>query len=663
MAMNVLITGASGFIGKRLTRCLLQREGLSVFALVRDASPDALARLREAWGAAAQRVTPILGDINKPNLGADAKTIRRLKGKVDHVFHLAAIYDLAADPAQVAAANVDGVRNALEFSRNIHAGCFHHVSSIAAAGLYEGVFREDMFEEARGLDHPYFRTKHDGEAIVRAETEIPWRIYRPGIVVGDSQTGEIDKIDGPYYFFKLIQKLREVLPSWAPMIGLEGGRINVVPVDFVVASLEYLGLREGLDGQTFHLTDPAPVRVGEMLNLFARAAHAPSFSVKINAGLFGLAPPALTRGLLSLTPFRRMRKMTLKELGLPEDILMFLNYPTRFDSRHTQSLLRPAGIVAPPLESYAWRLWDYWERHLDPALFVDRTLKGCVAGKRVLVTGGSAGIGKAIALKLAQAGARTIVVARDPEKLEAVRLEFAAAGLDLEIHSADIADPEQCARFIGEAMKAHGGLDILINNAGRSIRRSVENSYDRPHDRERLLRLNYFAAVDLATAFLPGMSERRSGHIVNISSIGVLTRAPRFSAYVASKAALEAWSDCAASEFLDRGVAFTTVNMPLVRTEMIAPTKFYQNVPTLDPDEAADLVVDALIHRPARVATRLGRFGQAVHAIAPNLGRIVMNTSFRMFPESAAAKGENEGHEAPTADQIAFTQLLRGLHI
>lgn len=661
--MIVFITGASGFIGKRLTRRWLQRDGLTIFALIRDDSPETIAGLRESWGDAGHRVTPVVGDITKPGLGLEPKIVRRLKGKVDHVFHLAALYDLAADPARAAAANVEGVRNTLAFSGAIRAGCFHHVSSIAAAGLYDGVFREDMFEEARGLEHPYFRTKHDGEALVRAETAVPWRIYRPGIVVGDSQTGEIDKIDGPYYFFKLIQKLRDVLPSWAPMIGLEGGRINVVPVDFVVAALDHLAFHDGLDGQTFHLTDPAPLRVGEMLNLFARAAHAPTFSVKINAGLFGLAPPALTRGLLTLTPFRRMRKMTMRELGLPEDVLMFLNYPTRFDSRRTQALLRPAGITPPPLESYAWKLWDYWERHLDPALFVDRTLRGCVADKLVLVTGGSAGIGKAIALKLAQAGAKTLIVARDPEKLEATRAEFAALGLEIETHSADIADPAQCAEFIAKVMQAHGGLDILVNNAGRSIRRSVENSYDRPHDRERLMRLNYFAAVDLATAFLPGMSERRSGHIVNVSSIGVLTSAPRFSAYVASKAALEAWSDCAASEFLDRGVAFTSVNMPLVRTEMIAPTKLYQNVPTLDPDEAADLVVEALIHRPARVATRLGRFGQAVHAVAPNLGRIVMNTSFRMFPESAAARGEKDAEEAPTADQIAFTQLLRGLHI
>ena len=661
--MGAFVTGGTGFIGKRLVLRLLRRDAEPVHVLMFNPTPESIASVKEFWGPDSARVTAIAGDISKPDLGIAPKDARRLTGKIDHFFHLAAVYDLTAEPTEVVKANVEGVANALAFAKSIGAGRFHHVSSIAAAGLFDGVFREDMFEEARGLEHPYFASKHRGEALVRAETKIPWRIYRPGIVVGDSRTGEIDKIDGPYYFFKLIQKLRDIVPQWAPMIGLEGGRINVVPVDFVVAAVDHLAHLDGLDGRTFHLTDPSPLRVGEMLNVLARAAHAPAFTVRINAGLFGLAPPALTRGLMALTPFRRMRKMMMKELGLPDNVFMFVNYPTRFDSRETQKLLHPAGIAVPRFEDYAWRLWDYWERHLDPALFVDRSLRGAVAGKRVLVTGGSAGIGKAIAMKLALAGAKTLIVARDADKLEAARAEFAAQGLEVVTDSADISDPEQCAAFIERLLVEHRGIDILINNAGRSIRRAIENSYDRPHDLERLMRLNYFAAVQLAMGFLPGMAERRSGHIINISSIGVLTSAPRFSGYVASKAALEAWSDCAASEFLDRGVAFTTVNMPLVRTEMIAPTKFYSHVPTLDPDEAADLVVEALINRPTRVATRLGRFGQGVHAAAPNLGRIVMNTAFRMFPESAAARGEKEGEAPPTADQIAFTQLLRGLHI
>src|SRR5208283_86014 len=533
--MSAFVTGGAGFIGKRLVRRLLERDEEPVYVLVYppQLTPEFVAGLKEFWGGGAERVTLIGGDISKPDFGISASEAGKLEGRIDHFFHLAAIYDLKAPPEQVMNANIAGVANALTFAKSIKAGRFHHVSSIAAAGLYDGVFREDMFEEARGLEHPYYGSKHKGEGLVRAETEIPWRVYRPGIVVGDSKTGEIDKIDGPYYFFKLIQKLRDALPSWVPMIGIEGGRINVVPVDFIVAAIDHLAHLDGLDGRAFHLTDPNPLRVGDMLNALARAAHAPAFTVKVNAGLFGLAPPALTRGLMALTPFRRMRKMMMKELGLPDDIFMFVNYPTRFDSRETQKLLKPAGITVPNFEDYAWRLWDYWERHLDPALFVDRSLRGAVGGKRILVTGGSAGIGKAIAFRLAQAGAKTLIVARDIEKLELTKQEFAGQGFEVETYSADISDTTQCAEFIQRILSEHGGIDVLVNNAGRSIRRSVEHSYDRLHDLERLMRLNYFAAVQLAMGFLPGMAERRSGHIINISSIGVLTSAPRFSGYVA----------------------------------------------------------------------------------------------------------------------------------
>ncbi len=661
--MSAFLTGGTGFIGKRLVRRLLERDVEPVYLLVYQPTAELVAGLKEFWGAAAERVSLIEGDISKPDLGVSASDAGKLEGKIDHFFHLAAVYDLKAPPAQVVTANVAGVANALAFAKTVKAGCFHHMSSIAAAGLYDGVFHEDMFEEARGLEHPYYSSKHEGEGLVRADKEIAWRIYRPGIVVGDSRTGEIDKIDGPYYFFKLIQKLRDVVPSWVPMIGIEGGRINVVPVNFVIAAMDHLAHLDGLDGRTFHLTDPNPLRVGDLLNALTKAAHGPALTVKVNAALFGLAPPALRHGLMALTPFRRMRKMIMKELGLPDDVFMFVNYPTRFDSRETQKLLRPAGIAVPPFEDYAGRLWDYWERHLDPDLFVDRSLRGAVAGKRVLVTGGSAGIGRAISRRLAQAGAKTLIVARDAEKLDRTREEFSAQGLEVETYSADISDPAQCAAFIQRIIGEHGGIDILVNNAGRSIRRAIENSYDRLHDFERLMRLNYLAAVQLTMGFLPGMAERRSGHVVNISSIAAITTQPRFSAYVASKAALEGWSDSAASEFLDRGVAFTNVNMPLVRTEMTAPTKFYEHVPLLGPEEAAGLVVEAIIHRPARVATPLGRFGQAVRAVAPNFGRIILNTTFRMFPESAAATGGKEGEVALSADQIAFAQLLRGLHL
>ena len=659
--MIYFVTGASGFIGKRLVRALLSHPDSTVYFLLRNASPERVARLREYWKTDETRAIPVAGNLITAELGVASDEVATLMNKVDHFFHLGAVYSLEADPSVELMTNVDGTRNALCFAQTISAKRFHHMSSIAAAGLYQGVFREDMFEEAERLEHPYFASKFQAEKIVREECRLPWRIYRPGIVVGDSKTGEMDKVDGPYYFFKLIQKLRKILPPWLPVIGVEGGRINLVPVDFVVSALDHLAHVDGQDGHCFHLTDSDPHRVGDILALFARAAHAPDMGIRINAALLGLIPRGILDGVLALTPARRLREAIMKDLGLPDGILQFLNYPTRFDNRDAQRLLDQAGIRVPRIEDYAWRLWDYWERHLDPDLHIDRSLRGRVANRIVLITGGSSGIGKAAALKIAAAGAVTLIVARDTAKLAATRLEAAARGLSIVTYAADIADPAQCDALIKTIIADHGGVDILINNAGRSIRRGIEHSYDRLHDFERTMRINYFASVQLTMGLLPEMVKKQSGHVINISSIGVLAGSPRFSAYVASKAALEAWTQCAAGEFLDRGINFTIINFGLVRTPMIAPTKFYDHVPTMTPEEAADLIAEAIIRRPLRLTTRLGVFSQVVQALAPRFGQTILNTSFRMFPDSAAATGK-AGSEVPTADQIAFTQMLRGLH-
>ena len=323
---------------------------------------------------------------------------------MDHVFHLAAIYDVAASAEDQQLANVDGTRNAVRFAEAIGAGCFHHVSSIAAAGLYDGTFREDMFEEAEDLDHPYLKTKHDSEGIVRRECKVPFRIYRPGVVIGHSKTGEIDKIDGPYYFFKTLQKLRDVLPPWMPMIGIEGGRMNLVPVDFVADALDHLAHKKGLNGKCFHLTDAEPNRIGEVLNIFAGAGHAPKMTMRVNARMFGFIPAPVLYGLASLAPVKRAVKVVLTDLGIPRDVFQFINWPTRYDNRETVKALKGSGIEVPPLETYAPKIWDYWERNLDPDLFIDRSLAGRVKGKVVVVTGSSSGIGQATAFKLAEAG-------------------------------------------------------------------------------------------------------------------------------------------------------------------------------------------------------------------------------------------------------------------
>ncbi|MEO8058323.1 MAG: SDR family oxidoreductase [Burkholderiales bacterium] len=664
--MHYFVTGATGFIGKRLVKTLLARRGATVFFLLRPESEGKVAGLLEYWGVSKARAVPVFGDLTAKKLGVSADDLKKLKGKIDHLYHLAAVYDLKADEESQVKVNIEGTRSAVEFAKAIDAGHLHHVSSIAAAGLYEGVFREDMFEEAEGLDHPYFMTKHESEKIVRKESKVPWTVYRPALVVGDSLTGEMDKIDGPYYFFKLIQRMRQILPPWMPSVGLEGGRINIVPVDFVVAALDHIShLKTDQHKKCYHLVDPNGYRVGDVLDIFSKAAHAPKMNLFINAALLGFIPKSVKKGMMALAPVRRVRAAVMKDLGLPDDMMTFINFPTRYDCRETTAALKGSNIACPELRDYAWRLWDYWERHLDPALLIDKSLRGTVAGKVVLVTGGSSGIGLAAAVKFAKAGAVVIICARDAAKLAEAKKEIIAeAGKEAIVHtySADIADEASCKAFVEQLTADHGGVDYLINNAGRSIRRAIEASYERFHDYERTMQLNYFGALRITMGLLPGMVAKRKGHIVNISSISVLVNAPRFSAYVASKAALDAWTSCAASEFADQGITFTTVNMPLVRTPMTAPTKIYDNMPLLSTDEASDLIVQAFVDKPVRVATRLGTSVEILHALVPRITQILMNTTFRMFPDSAAAKGDKAGKATLSPEAMAMAEMMRGIH-
>jgi NAD(P)-dependent dehydrogenase (short-subunit alcohol dehydrogenase family) len=664
--MTYFVTGGTGFIGRFLVQALLQRHKGTIYVLVRPRSVGKLDELRGFWGKeSVRRVVAVKGDLGQTRLGVGKADLAKLKGKVRHFYHLGAVYDIDATAEEMHRSNVVGTEGALALADAIGAGCFHHVSSIAAAGLYRGTFTEDMFEEAEDLDHPYHRTKHDSEARVRANGKVPFRVYRPGIVLGHSETGAIDKIDGPYYFFKALQKLRESWPRWIPLVGIEGGYVNAIPVDFVVDALVHLSHLPKKDGECFHLTDPKTRRMGEVINVFARAAHAPEMAFRVDPKVFAMVPEPVAQTIERSRPVQNVFNQLLRDLQVPRSVLQFVNYPTRFDSSATQKLLDKARIRVPPLEDYAWRLWDYWERHLDPDLSIDRSLKGAVKGKVVVITGGSSGIGEAAALRIAEAGGKVVIVARDAEKLDEVRRRIVGAGGFAKTYSCDITDYDANDRLAKDILKEFGQVDVLVNNAGRSIRRSLALSYDRFHDFERTMQLNYFACVRLTMNLLPSMTARKQGHVINVSSIGVLTNAPRFSAYVASKAALESFARCAASEFHDEGVQFTIINMPLVRTPMIAPTKIYEEMPTIiSSEEAADMIADAIIRKPQRIATRLGLMAEIMHLVMPKMSEVVMNSAYRMFPDSAAAQGKrDEGEQRPaTREAMIFASLMRGIH-
>lgn len=284
------------------------------------------------------------------------------------------------------------------------------------------------------------------------------------------------------------------------------------------------------------------------------------------------------------------------------------------------------------------------------------SLSGAVRNRTVMITGASSGIGKAAALKIGESGGAVLLVARSEDKLSETMAEIEALGGAASVHRCDLSDPDDIDRMAKEALEQHGRVDVLVNNAGRSIRRSVSRSYNRFHDYQRTMQLNYFGPVKLILDLLPTMRANKSGHIINISSIGVQTNTPRFAAYLASKAALDTFSRSIGPEIISDGVHITTVYMPLVRTPMIAPTKTYDRFPTLTPDEAANLITDAIRKRPKRIATTLGNIGQLGYAVAPGAQDLVMNQAIRLIPEG----GEEPLPDTP--ERRAFVRATRGVH-
>ena len=291
-----------------------------------------------------------------------------------------------------------------------------------------------------------------------------------------------------------------------------------------------------------------------------------------------------------------------------------------------------------------------------------RSLEDAVSDRVILITGASSGIGKSAALELGKAGGTILLVSRSKGKLDEVRRQIELVGGEAHVHPCNLTDTDDLDRMAAEVLERYGRVDIIVNNAGKSIRRSVSNAYDRFHDYQRTMQLNYFGPVKLILDLLPGMRERGSGHIINVSTIGLQTNTPRFSAYLASKAALDAFSRSIAPEIIDDGVHITTVYMPLVRTPMIAPTKIYDRFPTLSPEEAAHLIAEAIRKRPKRIATTLGNIGQLSYAVVPGAQDLVVNRAYKLFPEGSNGDGSKESSDRESAEQRAFARATRGVH-
>ena len=673
--MNYLITGGTGFIGRFVIRELLQQPDAVVYVIVRPGSEARLEKIRRQLGATNEQLISVHGDITQPDLGMSDTDRQRLKGRIDHLFHLAAIYDLTAPAEPQIKTNVEGTRHALQAGASLNAGCFHHVSSIAVAGLYPGTFTEGMFEEAKNLNDPYFVTKHLAEKCVRNEAAIPYRIYRPSMVVGDSQTGEMDKVDGPYYIFQLLDTLARFLPGNMPLIGVEGGQFNIVPVDYVAKAMVHIAHQPGYDGQCFHLTDSQHYSLGKLLSLVAAQSKAlPRFAGHVPASVLKLLPDNTIPAIAA----RPWVQNTLSRWHIAPGALGYITYPTTFDRAHTATALAGSGIEPPRLESYLPQIWNYWREHLAPQkpdhkakpvaktsdelLFrrpaimpyahrakdhwawnfksvfrKKKALQDRVRNKVVVLTGASSGIGAQVAHELADAGATVLLIARSRDKLETLAEEICSQNGKAFVYPADLSDGDDCDRVCADILANHGGVDILINNAGRSIRRSIKFSFDRFHDYERTMKLNYFGSIRMAMNLMPGMLERGDGHIINVSTVGVQANPARFSAYLGSKWALEGWSWVAANELAHTGVTVSTINYPLVRTPMIAPTKIYNYTPAMSPEKAVDWMLDVIITRNKRKVGPMGLAALGMYYLLPKTSESIVNVMYQSVYEAPPA--------------------------
>jgi thioester reductase-like protein/short-subunit dehydrogenase involved in D-alanine esterification of teichoic acids len=631
--MRYVVTGGTGFIGRRVvSRILASSDDAEVWVLVRRTSLSRFERLASRWGP---RATPLVGDLTTAELGLSDGAVADL-GRVDHVVHCAAIYDITAPEPVQRTANVDGTRAVIELSRRLGA-TLHHVSSIAVAGNYRGQFTEDDFDVAQELPTPYHQTKFEAELLVRSATGLRYRVYRPAVVVGDSRTGEMDKVDGPYYFFPLLAKLA-ALPRFTPVVLPDIGRTNIVPVDYVVDALVTLMHAEDRDGQTFHLTAPKTIGLHGIYRGVADAAGLPP--------LRGSLPGSTAAPLLKVTGRAKvLRNMAATQLGIPAEILDVVELAPTFTSERTREALHGTGIAMPDFGSYAAKLWRYWAEHLDPDRARRDDPAGPLVGKHVIITGASSGIGRASAIAVAQRGGCVFALARNAEALDDLIAEIRAAGGQAHAFTCDVTDSTSVEHTVKDILGRFGHVDYLVNNAGRSIRRSVIASTDRLHDYERVMAVNYFGAVRMVLALLPHWRERRFGHVVNVSSAGVQANGPQYSAYLPSKAALDAFADVVSTETLSDHITFTTIHMPLVKTPMIVPSRRLNPIPPISAEHAAAMVVRGLVEKPARIDTPIGTLADFGNYMTPKLSRRVLHQLYLGYPDSAAARGEQAGVE------------------
>ena len=508
--MSYFVTGATGFIGRHLVERLLEREG-DIHVLVREGSREKLDALIERWGAA-DRIKPVVGDLTEPLLGrlrrrtAGARGRRPLLPPRRDLRH-----DRGRDAQRAAQRRRHAERGRPRQRRSARASSTTCPRSPSPAAT-RATSPRTCSTRARSCPRPTTGRSSRPRSSSASGSRAPGACTGPSIVVGNSKTGEMDKIDGPYYFFKAIQKLAPraagVVPAGLARVGLDEHRAGRLRRR---RDRPHRPRGRASTARRSTSSTPRASRAGEVMNTFARAGHAPAArSMRDRQEAHGHAPegrPALRDADPGAQgrPQARARRPRDPRRG-PRARRLHRASSTRATP---SARCAGSGIELPPLETYADKLWDYWERNLDPDLFKDRSFEGAVNGRTVVITGASSGIGRAAALKIAAAGGIPILVARTRRSSRRCATRSRRAGGTAYVYSADLSDYDSIDALVEKILSDHAAVDMLVNNAGRSIRRSVMLSYDRFHDYERTIKLNYLGTIKLILGLLPHMTRAR----------------------------------------------------------------------------------------------------------------------------------------------------------
>ncbi|MBX6381658.1 MAG: SDR family NAD(P)-dependent oxidoreductase [Microbispora sp.] len=627
-----LVTGASGFLGRRLILELrTTHPGTPLWALVRAPSQPAFRRWLAENRVPADGLVIVDADLTLENCGLDDHVLDRLRAHEVSVYHCAAHYDLANDdPGLNWKTNVEGTERVLRLAESVGAVSVNHASTVAVAGDYRGVWTEDHLPEATRWHNEYSRTKHQAERLVLESSVPATRVFRYGVLVGDAATGTYFKNDGVYSFFRAIKAISGLVPKGMPLPTFGWGRIPICPVDHAARATVALADAAGPGHSVFHIFEDEVPRADDLMRMVYRAAgHGRS----LNAGWAGHLVQWFTeraRHDSVLTNLKNDVRDILAEAGLPTFLLNELNQPTQFTNRATAARLRALGIRSTRFERYAPRLWHGWLA--ATAVESREKADGFFRGKHVLMTGATSGIGRSIFRKVLDRGAAVLVLGRNKEKLdEALSGVPAEAAGRVRFVECDLLDDESISRALREIGDSGVPVDVFIHSAGVSIDRSFLDMSVDLGEVSRMTQVNFLAPLRIMRAVLPGMLGRADARIASLSSISTQMNIPGFGPYAATKRALDQVFGALPTELLSKGVSFTTVRLPLVKSPMTRLNLRLRNAPMQSESAAAELVLSAVAEGRPVAGVPLGRALEVLGVLHPRLASLVSNLGWKVF--------------------------------